>query len=42
MKRIYFQPEVTVARVATMNLMLGASPATNTMSTHTEITDDQW
>lgn len=43
MKRIYFQPEVTVAKVALDNMILAGSPGGNTVNVNTGIpTDDQW
>ena len=40
MKRIYNQPEVLVAQIASMALMQAASPAN--MNIYTEIPSDQW
>ena len=45
MKRVYFQPEVTVAQVALDSMILAGSPAPagNSMDLNTGIpTDDQW
>ena len=45
MKRIYFQPEVTVAQVALDSIILAGSPTPpgNSMDLNTGIpTDDQW
>ena len=44
MKRIYFQPEVTVASIALQSIVLAGSPAPgNSMNLHTGVsTDDQW
>ena len=41
-KHQYFQPEVTVAQVATMTLMQAASPAGNQLQMNSIPTDEQW
>jgi hypothetical protein len=42
MKRIYFQPEVTVASIALQSNLLAGSPAGDQMGLRSTITDDQW
>ena len=46
MKRIYFQPEVTVAQIALQTMVLAGSPtppSSNSMNMNTGVpTDDQW
>jgi len=41
MKKIYNQPEVSVAQFASMSLMQAASPG-NSMNLGSTITDQQW
>lgn len=40
-KKIYFQPEVLVARIALESMVLAGSPV-NTMGMHDDIPSDQW
>ena len=44
MKRIYFQPEVTVAQIALQTMVLAGSPTpNNSMNLNTGVsTEDQW
>ena len=42
MKRIYFQPEVTVASIALQSNLLAGSPAGEQMGLRSTITNDQW
>ena len=40
MKKLYFQPEVQVARVALESMVLASSPTA--VDVHTDIESDQW
>ena len=42
MKRIYFQPSVTVAQVALNNVMLTVSPGGDNTPVYYTPTNDQW
>lgn len=42
MKRVYFQPEVTVAQVALDSMLLAVSPGNNVPVNTGIPTDDQW